>query len=72
MASNACLFSCQVTACDKKFHSLRALVSHMNLQHSGDKCLGLHCNIDNCSVGVCRIVVSHYSAIRPNTNSVGG
>ena len=49
MAVNAYFFTCQVTACNKKFRSLRALVSHMNLQHAGDKRLGLYCNIDGCN-----------------------
>ena len=48
MASSECYFSCQVTACDKRFRSVRALVSHMNLQHSNNKRLGLCCNIDDC------------------------
>ena len=49
MASNTGFFFCQVTGCNAKFRSLRSLVSHMNLQHSGDKRLGLHCNIDGCT-----------------------
>ena len=49
MASGACFFTCQVTACCKRFYSLRSLVSHMNFQHAGDKRLGLHCNIDGCT-----------------------
>ena len=49
MASNAHFFTCQVTACDKRFRSMKALVSHMNLQHSSDKRLGLSCNLDGCS-----------------------
>jgi hypothetical protein len=41
-------YSCQVTACSKRFFSLRALINHMNLQHSDNKTLGLTCGIDNC------------------------
>jgi len=45
MAVNRYVFSCQVTACDAKFRTLRSLVSHMNLRHSSDKRLGLYCII---------------------------
>ena len=75
MASNAYSFTCQVTACDKKFHSLRSLVSHMTLQHSNDKRLGLYCNVDGCSymfnnVTTFRCHVTHrHSSYWENTNS---
>ena len=49
MAVNSYFFTCQVTACNKKFRSLRALVGHMNLQHAGNKLLGLYCDIYDCN-----------------------
>ncbi len=42
------IFACQVTACGKQFHTIRALISHMYLQHSNDNRLGLTCGIDDC------------------------
>ena len=75
MASGACFFTCQVTACCKKFHSLRSLVSHMNLQHSGDKRLGLYCNVDGCTymyntVRMFRCHVTHrHSSYWENTST---
>ena len=47
--SSAFVYTCQVTACGKVFRGLRALLKHMDLQHSFDKRLGLTCGIDGCS-----------------------
>ena len=47
--SSASLYACQVTACGKAFHTLRGLLSHMELQHSINKQLGITCGIDGCN-----------------------
>ena len=47
--SSASLYACQVTACGKAFHTLRCLLSHMELQHSINKQLGITCGIDGCN-----------------------
>ena len=79
MALNACFFTCQVTVCGKRFRNLRGLVSHMNFQHSGDKRLGLHCNIDGCTYVYdtvrtfrCHVSCRHSSYWEsPSTSAVG-
>ena len=47
--SSAFMYTCQVSACGKVFRGLRALLKHMELQHSFNKRLGLACGIDECS-----------------------
>jgi hypothetical protein len=48
--SSAFVYTCQVIACGKVFRGLRALLKHMDLQHSFNKRLGLTCGIDGCSL----------------------
>lgn len=43
------VYFCQVADCYKKFYSLRALVSHLTLQHGENKRLNLRCSLDDCS-----------------------
>ena len=49
MPPMALKYICQVTDCGFQLQSLKALISHMNLQHSNNKRLNLNCAIDECS-----------------------
>jgi hypothetical protein len=42
-------YMCRVTDCCLQFPSVKALIGHMNLQHSDNKRLNLDCMIDDCS-----------------------
>ena len=48
MPPKALKYVCQVIDCGCQLQSLKALISHMSLQHSDNKRLNLNCSIDEC------------------------